>query len=246
MALVCSWLICLVREAGGLVGDRGDRGDAEAEEAGEDDFRNGGHAHGVGAEGADGADLGRGFEGGAGIPGVDAFGQWDALGLCRRPERRAEGGVVGVGHGDEAGVGGFPDERVETGEVDVVRQEHQVAGVDVGMHGACGVGEDQGLGAEGLEDLERQAHGVAPAAFVVMRAAAEDGDASALQIADDEFRVVARDARVRETGQVGVVDGDTVDLLGEVAEAGAEDEAEARRDVPGAVADQGGEILSVP
>jgi hypothetical protein len=154
---------------------------------------------------------------------------------------------MGVRHGDEAGVGGFPDQRVETGEVDVVRQEHQVARVDIGVHGARGVRQDQRLGAQRLQHLQRQAHRVAPAAFVVMRAAAEDGDAGALQIADDELGIVARDARMGKARAGRCSRSRPVDLLGEVPEAGAEDEADLRRDVrPGAVADQGGEVLSVP
>jgi N-sulfoglucosamine sulfohydrolase len=84
-----------VREPRRLVGDRGDRGDLEAEEAGEDDLRNRGHAHGVRAEDADRADLGRGFEGGAGIPGVDPFGERDALGLGGDLSARR----AGPGHG---------------------------------------------------------------------------------------------------------------------------------------------------
>jgi hypothetical protein len=51
---------------------------------------------------------------------------------------------------------------------------------------------------------------------------------------------------MRETGQVGVVDGDAVDLLRQMPEAGAEDEADLRRLNTRAVADQGGEVLSVP
>jgi hypothetical protein len=46
--------------------------------------------------------------------------------------------------------------------------------------------------------------------------------------------------------QVGVVDGSAVDLVGQMPEAGAEDEADLRGVRPRAVADQGGEVLSVP
>jgi hypothetical protein len=64
-------------------------------------------------------------------------------------------------------------------------------------------------------------------------------------VADHEFGIVARDAGMRETGQVGVVDGDAVDLLRQMPEAGAEDEADLRRLNTRAVADEGGEVLSV-
>ena len=53
-----------VEDAGGHVGDEGDAEDFDAHVAGDDGFVDGGHADEVGAEGAEGADLGGGFEGG--------------------------------------------------------------------------------------------------------------------------------------------------------------------------------------
>jgi hypothetical protein len=128
----------------------------------------------------------------------------------------------------------------------VVGQQHQVARVDIGVHGARGVGQDQMLGPQRLQHLERQAHRVALAAFVVMRAAAEDGDAGALQIADDELGVVARHPRMGKARQVGVVDRNAVDLVGQMPEPEPRTRPIFGRSTPGAVADQGGEVLSVP
>jgi hypothetical protein len=74
------------------------------------------------------------------------------------------------------------------------------------------------LGPQRLQHLQRQAHRVAFAAFVVMRAAPEDGDAGALKIADDELGIVARHPRMGKARQLGVVDRSAVDLVGQVPE----------------------------
>ena len=66
-------------DAGSRVGDERDAEDLEAHVAGNYGFVDGGHADEVGAEGAEGADLGGGFEAGAEDGEVDAFGQSEAL-----------------------------------------------------------------------------------------------------------------------------------------------------------------------
>jgi hypothetical protein len=63
--------------AGGEVGDERDAEDVETHVAGDDDFVDGGHADEVGAEGAEGADLGGGLERGAEDGEVDAGFEWD-------------------------------------------------------------------------------------------------------------------------------------------------------------------------
>lgn len=60
-------------DTGGEVGDERKAEDMEAHVAGDDDFVDSGHADEVCAEGAEGADLGGGFEGGAEDGEVDAF-----------------------------------------------------------------------------------------------------------------------------------------------------------------------------
>ena len=81
-------------DAGSRVGDERDAKDFEAHVAGNYGFVDGGHADEVGAEGAEGADLGGGFEAGAEDGEVDAFGELEALaggfldGECRRRASR--------------------------------------------------------------------------------------------------------------------------------------------------------------
>ena len=89
-------------DSGGHVGDEGDAEDFDAHVAGDDDLVDGGHADEVGAEGAEGADLGGGFEGGAEDGEVDAFGEGEALLVGFGDGEGAEPGRVGGGHVEEA------------------------------------------------------------------------------------------------------------------------------------------------
>ena len=116
-------------DSGGHVGDEGDAEDFEAHVAGDDGLVDGGHADEVGAEGAEGADFGGGFEAGAEDGEVDAFGELEALargffdGECAEA-RRVGGGHVeetlaaSVDHGETGFVGA--EGGVGSGEVDVV------------------------------------------------------------------------------------------------------------------------------
>ncbi len=70
--------------------------------AGDDDFVDGGHADEVGAEGAEGADLGGGLEGWAEDCEVDAFGEGEALFVRLGDGERTETRRVGGGHVEEA------------------------------------------------------------------------------------------------------------------------------------------------
>ena len=70
-----------------------------------------------------------------------------------------------------------------------------------------------------------------------MGAAAEDRHAHAFEVADDELRLVAGHAGMGKARQVGVVDGDAVDRAGQVAEPGAEHEADGDGGRAGAGAD---------
>src|SRR3954447_5059894 len=123
----------LAAHALGEVGDRRDRRDAQPGVTGEDHLGNRGHPDGVGAERAEGADLGGGLERGAGGGEVDALGEVDPELACRPPQGRAQPGVVGIAQAREARadlvvVGAR--ERVHAEQVDVVGDRHQPPGAD--------------------------------------------------------------------------------------------------------------------
>ena len=71
-----------------------------------------------------------------------------------------------------------------------------------------------------------------------MRPPAEDRDPCALQLPDHQFRVVAGHARMGEAGQIGIVDRDAVDGVGQVPQSRPQDEPERHRLRPRAGLDQ--------
>ena len=146
------------------------------------------------------ADLGRRLEGRAGEPHVDAGRERDAFALGGAEQGGAEARVIGAGHADEALVGRLADQRVDAGEVDVVGDQHQFAGTDLGAQRAGGIGEDQRVAAERLR-ASRSAPASPPASprLVVMGAAGEDDDRHALEPAGDHLAAVGGDAGGRES-----------------------------------------------
>ena len=222
-----------VEDAGGHVGDEREAEDFDAHVAGDDDFVDGGHADEVGAEGAEGADFGGGLVAGAEDGEVDAFGEGNVLlggfGVGERAELRGVGG----GHVEEARRPNFASlgPRAALEPVRLMWSEMAtsdalfVAGVDA----AGGVGDDEGFAAEEAEDAGGEGDLGEGVALVGVDAALHDGYGDSGDVAEDEFAGVAFDGGLREVGDVGVGDGGGVfDLRGEVAEAGAEDDAEAR------------------
>ncbi len=230
----------LIEYAGGHIGDEGQAEDLEAHVTGDEDLVDGGHADQVGAEGAEGSDLGGGFVRRAEDGEVDAFGEGNSLLGGLFLSQIAEGFRVGTAHVEEA-LAGSGDERearlvgaeggVGSGEVDVVREDNE-ASLGVGcVDPPGGVGDDEGLAAEETEDACREGdlrHGVT---FIGVDAALHDGYGDACDRSEDEFAGVSGDGGLGETGDVGVGDRRGVlNLGGEVAEAGAENDAEDRGD----------------
>ena len=129
--------------------------------AGDDDLVDGRHADEVGSEGAEGADLGGSFEGGAEDGEVDAFGEGEALLLRFGDREGSESGGVGHGHVEEA-LSGFgadgearlvgAERRVGSGEVNVIGDGYEGALRDVVADAAGGVGDDKSAAAEKAED----------------------------------------------------------------------------------------------
>src|SRR6266851_2923380 len=230
----------LVEDTGGHVGDDGEAEDLEAHVAGDDDLVDGGHADEVGAEGAEGSDLCGGLVAGAEDGEVDAFVEGPALSGGFGDGQLAQGGGVGGGHveealacrGEEAEAGLVGAEGgVGSGEVDVVGDGDDGSLAVAGVDASGGVGDDELADAEEAEDAGGEGdlrHGVA---LVGVDAALHDGygDAGvgASYCPEDEFAGVADDGGLGEVRDFGVGDGGGVlHLRGEVAEAGAEDDAE--------------------
>ena len=236
-------------DAGGGVGDEREAEDVEAHVAGDDDLVDGGHADERGAEGAEGADFGGGFEGGAEDGEVDALLQRVALTFGFGESECAQSGGVGGGHVEEAlggaGAGGKAwlvgtEGGVLAGEVDVIGDEDEGAGREIRIDAAGGIGDDERAAAEEGEDAGREGDVGKGVALVGVDAALHDGDGCAGDGANHELAGVADDGGGREVRDVGVGDGDRVgDRRCEVAEARPEDDANAGDDRR-AAADVGG------
>lgn len=223
-------------DAGGHVGDEGEAEDFDAHVAGDDDLVNGGHADEIGSEGAEGADLGGGFEARPEDGEIDAFGEEKLLagGLFDGEGAEAEG--VGGGHVEEALGWGSKDGEaglvgaegcVGSGEVDVVGDCDDGALRKGGADAAGGVGDDEGFATEETEDAGGEGDLLHAVALVGVDAALHDGYGDAGDLAEDEVAGVALDGGLREVGDVGVGDaGGGFDVGGEAAETGAEDDAE--------------------
>ena len=225
-------------DACGRVGDERDAEDFEAHVAGDDGLVDGGHADEVGAEGAEGADLGGGFEGGSEDGEIDAFGELEALacGLFYGEGaetwgvggRHVEEALAGAGDCGEAGLIGA-EGGVGAGQVDMVGDGDEGALLVAGVDAAGGVGDDEGLAADEAEDAGGEGDLGEGVALVGVDAALHDGDGDAGDSAEDEVAGVAFDGGAGEVGNLGVGDaGGAADVVGEVAEAGAEDDADVR------------------
>ena len=184
----------------------------------------------------EGADLCGSLEAGAEDGEVDTFAERDALfggfGLSEGAETRGVGGghveeaLSGIGNHGKTGLVGAGG-GVGAGEIDVVGDGDERALGDVGADASGGVGDDEDPAAEQAEDAGGEGDLVHRVALISVDAALHDCDWDAGNVPEDQLAGVAGDGRERPAGDVGV--GDDVgagDLGGEVAEAGAEDDAD--------------------
>ena len=170
-----SWLIFLRQDARRHVGDAGNAQHLHAHVVGHDHFRHGGHAHHVGADGAQIADLRGRLVARPQHGRVHAFGQGDAqlrrppawpfrgtaasrLRTCRESAARSESSFG-------------PTSGIRALQVDVVGDQHQPAALERQVDAAGGVGEHHGAHAQAPQHAHAENHLRRRIAFVEMRAA---------------------------------------------------------------------------
>ena len=195
----------------------------------------GGHAHGIGAQDAGGPDLGGSLKLGAGEEHVHALVDPDA----------GAGGAVqgqlpqlrGVHPGDveEAGAEllhvGAPEGAAAV-ELDVVGDDHHIAGAVAGVDGAGGVGEDGGLDAQQLEYPNGDDQLFEVIALIGVEPAGHAHHLAAADGAEDELAGVGGHGGHQEIGDVLVIHHHGVfNLLGKGAQAGAQDDGDLRGEV---------------
>ena len=214
------------------VGDQRDAAHLEADPAGGDAFEHGRHPDGVTAEAGQHPDLGRGLVGRSGQADIDALLEVDALGGGGGVEGVAQARAPGVGQVGEARpelVGVRADQRAATGQVDVVAHDHQRARPEARVEAAGRVGQHDDPRAELLEQqdgLDDQARVVA---LVEVEAALEHHDRPPAEPPEQQPAGVSRRGRRRPAGQLRERDRDrVVELVGQPAEPGAEDDPDLR------------------
>ena len=136
-----------VRDARRHVREAGEAGHPDPHVAGRDHLGHGGHAHRVGAQRPEHADLGRRLVGRPGQRDVDAAVAAHGGRAAGRLRHVAQAPVVGLAHVGEARPEGLlvrPEERVAE-QVQVVLDDHQVAGGEGGVDGAGRVRDHERL-----------------------------------------------------------------------------------------------------
>ena len=114
-------------------------------------------------------------------------------------------------------------------QVDMVGDDHQVAHAERGIDPARSVRHEEVFDAQLLHDAHRESHLLHRVALVVVEAPLHGHDLAALDRAEDHTPLVPLDGRNGETRDIFVFDGEcSVDLIGETAQAGAEDDAHLR------------------
>lgn len=151
------------------------------------------------------------------------------------------GQVLELGGVEVAGVGEpgaelrqiLPPEGGLHEDLDLVGDEHQVPGLEVPVHPAGGVGDQEGLAAQQAEDPDGVADLLVGVALVVVDPALHHCHRLAGQGAEDQLPLVSRGGGGLKVGDGGVGDGDGVlHQVPQVAQAGAQDQGHPGPEVP--------------
>ena len=156
----------------------------------DDDFRDGGHADGIGAEFLEESDFGGGFVFGAVACAVDAFAQKEALFFGGLSDDVAQLSVIRLAHVGESGTELIfvePDEWASGHHhVEVVGDEHEFAGVEVWVGSAGGVGDDHAGTAETMQNADGECDAFEVSAFIIVDASLHDDEVFAVELAEDQ------------------------------------------------------------
>ena len=194
------------------------------------DFRDGGHADQVGADGAQIANFGGSFVAGTGQSGVDAFIEADVIAVAFADGHFAKAAVVRDGHVRKTQAEAFvvrASERAYALQIDVIFDDDELALNEFAFDAAGGVGKDNRFHAHTGEDANGEGDLFGGIAFVEMDAALHSGDRDVADRAEDELAGMADGSGLREIGDFRVGDfSGVLEFVGEGAEAGAEDQGD--------------------
>jgi hypothetical protein len=118
---------------------------------------------------------------------------------------------------------------MNSGEIDVIADENEVAGGEIGADGARSIGYDERPDAESGEYLGGVDDLPGSVSLVGMDATLHDGERRAGEGAEDEAASVSFDGGPGEVRNLGIGDGDLVgEPIGKATEASAEDDRDLR------------------
>ncbi len=213
-----------------------------------DHLRHGGHPHHVGPDHAQEPVLGPGLQVRTRHGHVNALlgGEVLAPGDFQGPIDQLP--VVGLDHVGEAGpqrIVVHADQRVAEHQVDVVLDDHDVPLGELRVHPAAGVGDDQKLGPQGLHHAHREGDLPVRVALVGMETPLHGHHGDPLHLAAQQPPGVGDRRRAGEMGDRFVLErGLGVDLPGQTAEAGPQDDPGVRPPLP-VLADRGDGLLDL-
>ena len=195
---------------------------------GGDYFRHRGHADGVGAERAKGADFGSGFKIRAEHHQVNAFRQVDSEFGGQFFRLPAHVPVIGVAHIGKTGACALvvgADKRILTGKIDVVFDQHQTARGKFRVERTGGVGDDQPVDADGFKRVDDFRNHLRTVAFVEMETSLQAENFALPQPADDHFAGMTGNGGAGKAFDRRIVNCQRVfDGVGDGTEAGTEDD----------------------
>ena len=123
--------------------------------------------------------------------------------------------------------------------------DHQVANAERGVDAARSVRYEKVFDAELPHDAHRERHLLHAVAFVIVETALHGDDPAALDQTENHAALVAFDRRNGESGNVLVFDDEPcVDLIGEIAQPGAEYDPHFGREILGPALDESGGFLN--
>ena len=231
--------------AGGQIGNDRDAEQRQTAMRRGQRLRHGRHADGVAAERADGADLRRSLKLRAGHEEIDALLHADAelvgAGLCQRTQlRRVHPGDVKKPRAEFVDVPAA--QRACAVELDLVGDQHEIAGAVALVHAASRVRHDQRPDAQQLQKPHRLRQLLEVIALIAVEPARQAHEPLARERPEDELARVAGRGGGEEVGDLVVVDLYRVlQLSGKRPERGAENhrdlrlERHARADIVGAL-----------
>lgn len=198
-------------------------------------FGDGRHARAIAAQTAQHRVFGRGFEIRAGHGRINAFPGADVV-LPRDVQRPgAQTGVVRLRQIGEARAEAFvvgAAQRVVGQQVDVVAHDHEVAGTQVGIHAAGGIGDDEPFDAEPFQHPDRERDLLHRPALVPVKTAGHDHNRMPAEPAENQLARMALHGAGGEMWNVGVVDfGFHRHVAGQAVQPGAEHDAGAGLEV---------------